>query len=170
MKHRAVVFDLWQTLVVWDYEAAMESYRLMAEHVGVDADRFVELWRATGDRRGTGPLADAIRLVCEGLGVDVAHVEALAERRREAARKVLVPRPGAVETLSELRRRRHALGLISNCSGDVADVWHETRLAEHFDAVVLSCDARVAKPDARIYRLASERLTVEPADCLFVDD
>jgi putative hydrolase of the HAD superfamily len=35
---------------------------------------------------------------------------------------------------------------------------------------VFSCSVGVAKPDPRIYRIASDRLGTEPGACLFVDD
>ena len=35
---------------------------------------------------------------------------------------------------------------------------------------MFSCSVGVAKPDPRIYRIAAERLGVEPGECLFVDD
>ncbi len=39
-----------------------------------------------------------------------------------------------------------------------------------FDDVVLSYHVGMAKPDPRVYRLAAERLGVDPSECLFVDD
>jgi putative hydrolase of the HAD superfamily len=43
-------------------------------------------------------------------------------------------------------------------------------LAEFFDAVVVSCEVGVAKPDAAIYHLTLGRLGAAPAEALFVDD
>jgi epoxide hydrolase-like predicted phosphatase len=39
-----------------------------------------------------------------------------------------------------------------------------------FDAQVISGDVGLHKPQPEIYRLACERLEVEPADAVFVDD
>ena len=41
---------------------------------------------------------------------------------------------------------------------------------ELFDAVVISGDVGLHKPQPEIYLLACERLGVEPGDCVFVDD
>ena len=51
------------------------------------------------------------------------------------------------------------------------DAWiaRMTILGE-MDLVVDGSVEHVLKPDPRIYRLATERLGVEPEDCLFVDD
>ena len=39
-----------------------------------------------------------------------------------------------------------------------------------FDTVVCSADEGMAKPDHRIYRLAAERLSLPPDECIFIDD
>ncbi len=38
------------------------------------------------------------------------------------------------------------------------------------DTIITSAEEGVAKPDARIYRIALERLQVQPAEAIFVDD
>jgi epoxide hydrolase-like predicted phosphatase len=43
-------------------------------------------------------------------------------------------------------------------------------IADAFDAIVVSAEAGVMKPDLRIYQLALERLEVRPAQAVFVDD
>ena len=43
-------------------------------------------------------------------------------------------------------------------------------LDELFDAVVISAEVGLHKPQPEIYLLAAERLGVEPAECVFVDD
>jgi putative hydrolase of the HAD superfamily len=41
---------------------------------------------------------------------------------------------------------------------------------EIFDAVVISGEVGMRKPEPGIYRLAADRLGLEPAQCVFVDD
>jgi len=43
-------------------------------------------------------------------------------------------------------------------------------LEARFDAVVISCEIGLAKPDPRIFRLCLERLGLPAAAALFVDD
>jgi putative hydrolase of the HAD superfamily len=171
VKYRAVIFDLWQTLVPWNQEESERFHRRLAETVGVDPDRFWDSY-LNGHHlpnRNTGPLSDHLSALFAELGVepDLAPVLTM---RRERTLKVLVPRSDALPTLDELRRRGHLLGMISVCTEDVPEVWDETPLGRQFDATVFSCDVGVSKPDRRIYEIACERLGVEPADCLFVGD
>jgi putative hydrolase of the HAD superfamily len=169
VKYRAVIFDLWQTLVPWDVNEANRFYDRMADVVGVERPRFREVWLAGRRNRETGPMADHLRGLFTDLDVDGDIVE-LVELRREWTKASLVPRPDALETLAELRRRGHLLGLISVCSEEVSHVWDETPLGGMLDETIFSCDVGISKPDPRIYEIACERLGVEPADCLFVGD
>jgi putative hydrolase of the HAD superfamily len=165
-----VIFDLWDTLVLWDVPASQAHYAKMAARAGVDVDLMTRAWQETHIERSTGPLAENVKEVLELTGADPAHGDALSEMRRVHTREALVGRDGAVETLEELRRRGFKVGLISVCSGDVEDVWDETTLAPYFDDVVLSCAVGLRKPDPAIYRLSCERLRVQPEACLFVGD
>jgi putative hydrolase of the HAD superfamily len=167
---RAVIFDLWDTLVLWDVPGSHVHYARMAAHAGVDVDRMTRAWQETHIERSTGPLEENVREVLALAGADPAHADALSEMRRVHTREALVAREGAIDTLEELSRRGLKVGLISVCSGDVEDVWDDTTLAPYFDDVVLSCTVGLRKPDPAIYRLSCERLGVEPGECLFVGD
>lgn len=78
-----------------------------------------------------------------------------------------------VENIALLRslRDRHRVALVSN-----ADLTLRQRLGDGlgivdlFDEIICSAEVGCAKPDPAIYRLACERLGVEPGHCVFVDD
>jgi putative hydrolase of the HAD superfamily len=169
VRFRAIVFDLWQTLVPWPHESALALYREMADAVGVPREEFVEVWTSHRSQRDVGPLAESVRRVFERLGVE-ADPQVVMSMRRGWTRDSLVPRPGALETLAELRCRGHLLGLITVCSEDVAELWGSSLFGGVFDATVFSCEVGLTKPDPRIYELCCRRLGVEAADCLFVGD
>ena len=171
MKYRAVIFDLWQTLVPWDQEESTRFNTEVARTIGVEPERYLEAWLTATDlpNRNTGPASEHFQALFGELGVE-ADVEHVLAMRRERARRVLVPRPDALPTLDELRRRGHLLGMISVCTQDVPEVWDDTPLGGKFDVTVFSCDVGVSKPDRRIYELACEQLEVEAGECLFVGD
>jgi putative hydrolase of the HAD superfamily len=167
VKYGAVVFDLWNTLSLWEQD---DLYVLMAEHLGVEYEEFTEVWLEEYEQRATGPLEPSVRAVCERLRVSEDRVGGLMTVRLEETRKCLVPVEGALEVLGEVRRRGYRIGLISVCSEEVPRLWAETAMAPLIDEAVFSCSVGVAKPDTRIYEIAAERLGVATVDCLFVDD
>ena len=76
-----------------------------------------------------------------------------------------------VAMLDGVRAARRAgirTGMLSNSWGD--DRYDRAQLSELFDAWVISGEVGIRKPDPAIYALAAERLELEPAACVFVDD
>jgi putative hydrolase of the HAD superfamily len=168
---RAVVFDLWQTLVRWPEEESREVRRRWSESLGVAAERVDEIWNDAEfyRRRETGPIRAALEELRVAVGAD-AELDDVLGWRLEVTRRALVPDDGVPETLQQLRRRRIGTAIISNCTEEVALVWEESQFAGLADAAVFSATAGCMKPERRIYELACRELDVAPDDCLFVGD
>lgn len=163
---RAVIFDLWDTLVDWPSEEAQVLNDRLAEHAGVEREEFGRRLQASYRASQTGPIADVYR----ALGVPDHHVDAHVTARHEFGRRVLRLREGAAQVLRALRHRQLKLGLISVCSEEVPGVWAETELAGLFDVETFSVDCGLMKPEPEIYLQTARALDVEPADCFFVGD
>lgn len=78
------------------------------------------------------------------------------------------PEPAMVLAVSSLRSAGIPTALLSNSWG--GDGYPRELFAEIFDAVVLSGEVGMRKPEPEIYRLAADRIGRDPADCVFVDD
>ena len=162
MPLRGVIFDLWETLIDWDADAAAH----MVERIDALAGPgFRERWYAS-PHRYTKP----VRTVLAEAGVPEAVMDDVCEIRLDYVRHCLVPRDRAVETLLELRRRGLLVGLITVCSQDVETLWPESLFAGLFDAEVFSSRVGLSKPDPRIYLHCCELLGIEPQEAVFVGD
>src|SRR5215216_7042650 len=80
----------------------------------------------------------------------------------------MLPEESIVAAVRAARAGGIKTGLISNS-------WSTTHydrdlLQELFDAVVISAEVGLHKPQPEIYRIAAERLVVPPEKCVFVDD
>ena len=153
-----MIFDLWNTLAAWPDDEAQAFFGA----AGIDS----AIWAETSDARWTVPLAEYL----SGLGLGPDQVAAVSALRRETTRRLGIPVAGALGVLDAVRDRGLRLGLISNCSSEVAELWPETEFGSRFDVAVFSAQAGVCKPDPRIYRLALEGLGVEARDAVFVGD
>jgi epoxide hydrolase-like predicted phosphatase len=85
----------------------------------------------------------------------------------------LFGRIGPDEAMLEAVRRARAAGvktgLISNSWGDGL-AYDPAMLEELFDAVVISGEVGLHKPQPEIFHLGAERIGVTPEACVFVDD
>ena len=119
---------------------------------------------------GCGLRETIVRLavgVSAGLGVADTRVTAQIGERFLAASLAHLSSSGRL--LARLRGR-YRLGLISNFYGNLAAVCEEAGIAKLFDVVVDSARVGFTKPDARIFRHATEALGVDPAEATFVGD
>jgi putative hydrolase of the HAD superfamily len=164
---RAVVFDLFETLVDYDEQKSLDFSAAAAELLGRDPEEFHKVWRAGRPARDSGPLRDYLA----SIGITGDEAGRLMELRRASSLGLLAtPRPGVVDTIAELRRRGLGVGLITVCSEDVVEVWEETPFADVFDAAVFSCSCGYLKPDPRIYDVALRKLGVDAREAIFVGD
>ncbi len=76
-----------------------------------------------------------------------------------------------VSFCASVRERGMKTGLLTNNAREFEEFWHPVLpLEDLFDDVVDSSRVGLRKPDPAIYHLALERLGVEPAESIFVDD
>jgi epoxide hydrolase-like predicted phosphatase len=67
-------------------------------------------------------------------------------------------------------RKHYKVGLISNAWSGLRPWIIDKKFADAFDAMTISAEVRVAKPDPAIFRIALEKLEVAPAEAVFLDD
>lgn len=88
----------------------------------------------------------------------------------ETLRKGDEPHEALLNYVAELRRRGYTTSILSNTSiGTLEHIFSPEQL-DLFDELVVSAEVQLAKPDPRIYELASARLEVSNHECVFTDD
>ena len=156
-KFDAVLFDL--------LTALLDSWTLWNIVAGSPEDG--REWRAAYLRRTyeTGAYRPYETLVAEAaaeVGLSPNLTAQLAARYGE-----LEPWPEVREVLGALRREGVALGVVTNCSEELAAKAIACTGID-FDAMVTAERAGFYKPDPRPYEMALEELGVAPGRCLFV--
>jgi putative hydrolase of the HAD superfamily len=174
----AVIFDLFGTLVPeFPRTSFYDAVRHMAEVLGADPDAFVEGWSDTAILRQTGAypggIEENVRAICAAIGAPAPSDDVLARAvapRAQMYARWFHPRPGAIETLREVKARGYRVALISMCAPDTPAMWRASELAPFVDVEVFSSETGLRKPERAIYRYACERLGVTPERCLYCGD
>ncbi|MBR5712288.1 MAG: HAD family hydrolase [Lachnospiraceae bacterium] len=174
MGYKAVVFDLFETLVTeWGHRKYTK--REMSEDLGIDKETFDIYWEEKELDRYVGSIdfEDSIRYVFRQCGktVDEATLAAVTDLRISTkAGCFTAVLPEVTELLKTLRRMGLKTAILSNCSSEEVRVLMESEIASYFDEIVLSYEVGMKKPDAGIYEEATRRLGIPAAECLFVGD
>jgi putative hydrolase of the HAD superfamily len=197
MPLKAVLFDLWETLIqdrpdrsqprrVWRIGAVHEVFAkhdfeidYMAIGAALDATN-VTLTRMHDDGRDIDApgratlLLDILERQAGRRAPDSVSEELLqviAAMPHEMAPHLA---PGAFETLMGLRELGLATGLVSNAGMTTAPnlrlLLRQHDIERLFDALIFSDELRLAKPDPRIFEAAAHELCVAVVECAFVGD
>ena len=172
-RYDAVILDLYGTLIDLPGTEGQGSTR-MANILGVEVDRFLEAWGRFRLQRDTGQLTveESIVATMDYLGVFVGPdaIRAAKDVRYQSIRAQLAPRPGAINLLKTLKAQDYSLGLLSNCSIEIPELWSETPFDSLSDTCVFSASEGLAKPDDEIFLLALSRLQIGAERCLYIGD
>jgi putative hydrolase of the HAD superfamily len=156
-------------VVTTDFFASLGAH---CERLGLPRDRFRDLVTADSVgrqlyhqlERGELSQPDFERRIARLLGVEPDGLVRglLADLR---------PDPLMTDAIAQARAAGIRAGVISNSWGTAPfDPYASYQLDEQFDAVVISSDVGIRKPDPAIYLLAAEKLGLAPEVCVFVDD
>ncbi len=166
--HRALLVD-WGGVLTSDVFA---GFKIFCEQEGIDPMRVRDLFAA--DPRGREALVELeigeiderqfeVRLAAL-LELDEERVPGLVDRVFGS----IVAEEAIFEALRIARANGIRTGLLSNSWG--IERYPHDLLPELFDAVVISGQEGVRKPDLVIYEVAIERLGVPASEIVFVDD
>jgi putative hydrolase of the HAD superfamily len=172
---RAILFDLFNTLIASGDRRRAITVREMGATLGVEPDAFGRAYVRTWHERmmGTlGDLAETCRTIARRVGGDPTddQVARAVELRLAFTRQTLVVADTTLAALAAARAAGFQLAIVSNCTVDSGTVLDETPLVAAVDAVVLSYRVGVAKPDTRIYEIACAAVDTPPTSCLYVGD
>ena len=155
---RAIIFDCFGVLVGRGFA---ETYRI----AGGDPAQDHEFIEDTLGQANLGMIKEAEfhQRMADKLAItsDEFH-QAMAKAER--------PNQELLDYIAELHKD-YKTAILSNVNVGVLERKLSPEiLRTHFDALIVSAEVGVVKPDVRIYQLAAERLGVETSECLFIDD
>jgi 2-haloacid dehalogenase len=164
---RAIVFDFGGVLMDWNprhlYRRILddpEAVEHFLSEVGFDA------WNMEQDRGR--PFAEAVKLLSAQFPHRAELIQAYHLRWEESVAGAI---EGSVAILEELRAAGHRLYGLSNWSAETFVLARRRYpFFAWFDAIVLSGEERVCKPDPAIYHALLERAGQPAGACLFIDD
>lgn len=176
MKYKAVIFDLFGTLIEkFSLREGNDVLGRMASVLGAPLDDFRRLYFSTFNERGLGvfrSIEENIEYIGGRLGLhpEDSKIKLAGRIDLEYTARLLKPRQGATEVLSNLKAQGYKTGLISDCSTSIPGMLSSLPFISLIDVPVFSSFVGILKPDPRIYKIALERLAVTAGKCLYIGD
>lgn len=164
MRIRAVLFDFWGTLV--NHQSAPELVRfqnaLQADHRVLFAQKMDEVMQQPYSKD------QAMRHLREGIPLQEGEVHQIEKFFSTTDVQLY---PDVLEALSELKKAKIKMGLVSNTQSlGIKKELAQLGLEKYFSGYGLSFEVGVLKPDSRLFLHALKELKVKPAEALMVGD
>ncbi|MDE5599090.1 MAG: HAD family hydrolase [Lachnospiraceae bacterium] len=170
---KAVIFDMYETLITL-YESPLYFGTHMAIDAGIEEEKFQEIWRTAEADRTIGKIT-LEEIVEKILKTNDCYSETKMNllvnkriRNREEAFEHL--HKDIIPMLRALKKKGVQIGLISNCFSEEAMIIKKSVLYPYFDAVCLSFDEGLQKPNPDIFKRCLDKLNVQAEHCLYVGD
>lgn len=184
---RGVFFDLYGTLLVYgDMETAWSEWltglhdglrrrgaEISRESLALRCDRFFTREWPAADVRDLTLFERRIHHLASEIGIALGRDEVrdIADRIARAWQRHVSLDPDAPAVLEALGARRK-LALVSNYDHPplLRSLLGELGLERFFEAIVISAEAGVRKPDPRIFDAALEKTGLRPGEVIYVGD
>lgn len=170
---KAVIFDMYETLITL-YESPPYFGTQIAIDAGIEEEKFQELWNSKEEDRTIGKitLEEILEIILKENGCysenKMNYIVGKRIKYKEEAFEHL--HSEIIPMLKLLKEKGMLIGLISNCFSEESVVIKKSILYPFFDAVCLSFDEGMKKPDKAIFKRCLEKLNVQPDECLYVGD
>lgn len=162
-----VVFDLGGVLIGWDPRALFRTYYpddQALDRFLIETDFFT--WNAYHDRGGSWE--QAVETVSRN---HPEHAAAFGQYVARFGESLVDALPGSLELLRELHESATRLLCITNWATSTFNPVRGTYpWLQWFEAIVVSGEEGVMKPEPAIFQILIDRHHVEPARSVFVDD
>ncbi|MCR5328773.1 MAG: HAD family hydrolase [Saccharofermentans sp.] len=170
---KAVVFDMYETLITL-FNSRVYKGRQIAAEMNISEEEFRKIWDPSEDARTLGVITfeEVVAEILQKNGIfEKALYDSIIRNRYECSAEVFSHKhPDVVPMLEALKENGIKTGLITNCYLEEKDAIIKSDLYSLFDAVCMSCDVKMKKPDIKIFELCAEKLDVKTDECLYVGD
>jgi len=166
MNIRAIFIDLGGVIVRTEYQAPRQH---LAERLGMEYEDLVKqvFDDETGRQASLGQLSEDEHWAAVMRKLRLPESETQAVREAFFAGDIV---DYALLDFMRGLRKKYKVGLISNAWSGLRPWIVSRKFEDAFDAMTISAEVGVMKPDARIFQIALEKLGVSPSESVFLDD
>lgn len=165
---KAVIFDMDGVISDTQHVHARIEKEILARYgISMSEEEITKRFAGT-------PVTHLFHTLFEEHGILDVDIEALCREKRQAvmdATSEIIEIPGAAKLIESLH---HAGARIAVASGSnhtyIGIVLATLRLSDFFEVITSNYDVPHPKPAPDIFLLAAQKLGVEPADCVVIED
>lgn len=167
---KAIVFDLWNTLI--NGSKMIDIEKGLAERLNefnFSPYHFFNFGHGTWMSDGKGIAEKYFEEYCTENDIDKKHIVTLEEYWNSIREEKNILINGMPKLVKKLKKN-YKLGLLSNTGLSGKEIFESKEIKNHFDVITYSFEEWIVKPNENIYARVCRRLDVKPSEAIFIDD
>ncbi|MEG2289382.1 MAG: HAD family hydrolase [Clostridium sp.] len=170
---KAVIFDMYETLITL-YQSPLYFGTQMAIDAGISEDEFQSLWKPKEYERTVGKmtLEEILEFILKEKQCYSDELFSKIVEKRKTSKKECFKylHTEILPMLNGLKKKGICIGLISNCFSEEVDAIKNSELFPYFNAIYLSFEQGLQKPEKEIFIRCMDNLSVSADECIYVGD
>ena len=165
---RVIVFDYGEVISVSQSAADRAA---LVDLSGIDPRLFWQLYDRYRDDLDQGVTLprEYWNLIARDAGVEWSPAQ-VQQLWAADIRSWISVEPGTVQLLDELHAGGTRIALLSNAGFDFSDPFRYSPMADFFEAIFVSAELGLIKPDPEIYRVTARELGIALEQMVFIDN
>ncbi|OIP23355.1 hypothetical protein COX95_03135 [bacterium CG_4_10_14_0_2_um_filter_33_32] len=165
LKYKAVIFDLGG---VYYKNGVLTSFPILSKKYGLPQNYLLDIFNKKYVKYlEVGKLSE--KDFWQKFQKDIGS-EMKVKEIKNYIFKFFKPQPGMKNLLKKIRKKVKAGLLTNNLHEWYSYTERKGNLKSDFDAIVVSADVKIRKPNRKIYKLMADKLGVKTKECIFFDD
>ena len=164
-----IIFDMGNVLILFYPEKTFSKY-LDKKDVDLVLDVFYKSGIYRDCDRGVRTYADVIEEVAPKLPPHVLAVIKKLYLENGYGLTEMPPFPEMYDLIQELKANGYITYLLSNAGYDFYEYSPHKPAIALLDGKIISCEHKVLKPEKEIYEILFSTFSLDPSECVFIDD
>jgi len=164
---KAIIFDLGNVLINWKPAEFLRNTGYKEPEISLILNDifYSQEWLKLDN--GDITTQQAIKIIASKSVLPESKIRGIFDLRL----KIISPIHYNTKILPELKKTGYSLYYLSNFPDDIFDeVRNKYDFFKYFDGGEISARLNASKPDTRIFKIFLEKYTLNPDECLFIDD
>ena len=162
-----IIFDLGNVVLKLKWNILLDTYSNNNDDKNILKDVIFDSKEWEKLDEGTIKKKDAINIMLSKLPL---HLHTPCISIMKDWQKGLILNNEIIDFIKKIRKNGYRTYILSNAPLDISKYLNQNNLNQYFDGQIISAEEKIIKPNPQIYKLILERFSLEPNECLFLDD
>lgn len=168
--YKNIIFDMGNVLIMFYPEKTFSKYLTDKKDVDLILDVFYKSGIYRDCDRGIRTYAEVIDAIQDKLPPHVLAVLKELYLEKGYGLTEMPPFPEMYDLIQELKANGYKTYLLSNAGYDFYEYSPHKPALALMDGRVISCEHKVLKPEKEIYEILFSTYSLDPSECIFIDD